>query len=290
MRLNTAQQVRVGVFVTLGLLFSMLVIFLLGEGLGLFQRKYELNIRSKDISGLRIDAPVFLAGIQIGKVEGIRFPASLDQREVVVNLLLHREYQDRIRQDSQASISTQGLLGDKAIAITVGTLASKKLEEGEYITVKEMVALETLAQSGVDLIDNFKKITQEIKEGKGLAHSVIYDPDGKKIVGNLSKMTQSAQEIFNRIQGGDNALHALIYEPEYERNVSQSISNLKKTTENLEAITAKVVNGEGSVGGLINDPTVYYDLMTLLGKANRNKLLRTVIRATLVTNEKDLME
>jgi phospholipid/cholesterol/gamma-HCH transport system substrate-binding protein len=72
------------------------------------------------------------------------------------------------------------------------------------------------------------------------------------------------------------------------KKFSNTIANFESMSKNMKEISSTIEQGEGSVGGLINDPTVYYDLMTLLGNANRNKILRTVIRATLATNEKDL--
>ncbi len=288
MKLDTTQQVRVGIFVTLGLLFCMAVIFLLGKGFGIFEREFTFYASFKDVGGLRIDAPIYLAGIQIGQVEEIYFPKPIEERKVIVQLLVKRKFKNRIRKDSVASINTQGLLGDKAVSITLGTPQNEELKDEEFIAVREGDGIEAFAKKGSDLLDSLTKLTKDIREGKGLVHALIYDPEGEKIIGDLAKVSRSTGDIVRQIQTGKNTLHSLIYEKEYERNVSQSIANLQKSTKNLEAVTAKIEKGEGSIGGLINDPTVYYDLMTLLGKANRNKLLRTVIRATLATNEKDL--
>jgi phospholipid/cholesterol/gamma-HCH transport system substrate-binding protein len=73
-------------------------------------------------------------------------------------------------------------------------------------------------------------------------------------------------------------------------NFSAAAKNMKSSTENLNSVTAKIEKGEGTVGGLISDPTVYYDLKTLMGKANRSKLLKIVIRHVLSKNEKDTLK
>ena len=300
MKTKISQQVRVGTFVLVGLLLSMAVIFLLGNGLNVFERQFHLYARFKDISGLRLDAPVFLAGIQVGKVEDIVFPKELSQQEVIVKLQIQKKYQDRMREDSMVSITTQGLLGDKAIFITMGSPEYAQLKDGEDLQVKQALSLEAFSERGQELIDNVNKLAtnvsglvDDVKTKEGLVHALIYDPDGKKLVKDLNQVTASAQSLMRQIQGGNGMLHALIYDPVHKdigQAFSQTADNLKAASHNFNSMSAKMERGEGSIGGLVNDPTVYYDLMTLLGKANRNKLLRTVIRATLATNEKDLTE
>ena len=41
-----------------------------------------------------------------------------------------------------------------------------------------------------------------------------------------------------------------------------------------------------SLGGLIADPTIYQDVKTLLGRAERSRILRAYVRKTLEENER----
>jgi len=300
MQTKTSQKIRVGIFVSIGLLLSMLVIFLLGNGVTLFERQYYLYGRFPDISGLRLDAAVFLAGIQVRKVDEFIFPRNLEEREVIVKFQIKRRFHERIREDSLVSITTQGLLGDKAIFISMGTPAAAVMNDGETLKVKPGLSFEALSDRSTELLDNMNRLAKnidglvsDIKKGEGLVGKLIYDPESKKILTDLTQVTHSAQGIIREIQSGRGTMHALIYDPvrkDIGQSLSQTAENLQSASKNFNSVTARIERGEGSVGGLINDPTVYYDLMTLLGKANRNKLLRTVIRATLATNEKDTLE
>lgn len=276
----------------------MWVIFLLGDISGLLERQYTLYARFNDISGLRLGAPIFLAGINVGKVEAIRFPQELEERKVIVTMSVRSEYKDRIRKDSSGKIVTQGLLGDKAIFVTVGSPDEPELENGEELSVKTAFSLDTISEQGTELIENINKLAKninkviaDVKTEDSLVHALLYDPEGKKIVNDLVKMVNSATGIINEIKYGDGVLHSLIFDPTKKNmgdKFSNTIANFESMSKNMKEISSTIEQGEGSVGGLINDPTVYYDLMTLLGNANRNKILRTVIRATLATNEKDL--
>jgi phospholipid/cholesterol/gamma-HCH transport system substrate-binding protein len=224
----------------------------------------------------------------------------LNEKNVRVKLQIGHAYHDRLREDSQAAMTTQGLLGDKAITITVGTPAAKELKSGSEISVKESLSLESFSDKGAELIDNVNKLATnvnnlitDVKEKESFLHALIYDPSGQNIVEQLRVLVASGKDIVSEIKNGSGVMHALIYDPTHQdvgEKFSQTVANMQEISSNMKSVSGKIQQGEGSIGGLVNDPTVYYDLMTLLGNANRNKLLRTVIRSTLATNEKDLIE
>jgi phospholipid/cholesterol/gamma-HCH transport system substrate-binding protein len=300
MKINVGQQVRVGIFVTLGLVLSMVAIFLLGDISDLFQRRFTLYARFPDISGLRIGAPIFLAGLNVGKVDGVRFPANISEKEVIITLEIDHAFHERVRQDSLASITTQGLLGDKAVLITVGSPDLPELKANSEIGTKQAISLESFGDKGSELLDNINKLSKNIdqlvtdaREKESLIHALIYDPRGERIIQEMSKLMATAKDVTLEIKEGNGVLHALIYDPTHQdvgEKFSKTVSNFEAMSSKLKDVSNKIDKGEGSIGGLVNDPTVYYDLMTLLGNANRNKLLRTVIRSTLATNEKDLID
>lgn len=115
-------ELAVGVFVALGLAaFFMLAMKVsniaeLGEDKG-----YKVTARFESIGGLKIRAPVTLAGVRIGRVANI----GLDSQtyEAVVTLSIDPQY-DRLPTDSSASILTSGLLGEQYIGLEPGGMDS----------------------------------------------------------------------------------------------------------------------------------------------------------------------
>ncbi|MGB4947481.1 MAG: outer membrane lipid asymmetry maintenance protein MlaD [Candidatus Competibacter denitrificans] len=111
-------ELAVGVFVALGLVaFFMLAMKVsniaeLGEDKG-----YKVTARFESIGGLKIRAPVTLAGVRIGRVANI----GLDTQtyEAVVTLSIDPQY-DRLPTDSSASILTSGLLGEQYVGLEPG--------------------------------------------------------------------------------------------------------------------------------------------------------------------------
>jgi hypothetical protein len=53
----------------------------------------------------------------------------------------------------------------------------------------------------------------------------------------------------------------------------------------VAAVARKVESGQGSLGLLVNDPGLYDDARALLGKSNRNKMARDLVREALKKGE-----
>ncbi len=255
-------QIKVGAFVALGLAALLFVVFMLGSQSNYFSNEYILVARFDDISGLREGAGVQLAGVNMGTVDHITFDASLEEKKIRVFLKLKESLKNRIRQDSVAKIMTQGLLGDKMIHISVGTPSFEVLKENDELITKPSVDFATVTSKVDDLalkanetIESINSILGEIKDGEGVVHQFIYDPKGKEMMDSMASLAK----------------------------------NLDQSSDKIEGIMSKINQGQGTLGALVNDASVYNDVKTLLGKANRNKLVRAVIRQTLKTRDEELV-
>ncbi|HBF11799.1 MAG TPA: hypothetical protein DDW49_00155 [Deltaproteobacteria bacterium] len=249
-------QLQVGAFVGMGLLLFMVIMFMLGGEKKLFDPQYYLYCQFEDISGIRSGAQVSLAGIIVGSVANIEVNPDAAVNKITLKLMISKRYQDRIRQDSMANTVTQGLLGDKVVLITMGNPEKPALKEGEFIPTLKPVDFGKVVQKGDETLVRVNSILKEIETGKGLVHEIIYDPKGEKIVDDVDELSQ----------------------------------NLNVASKDFGEILGKINRGEGTLGALVNDASVFNDIKTLLGKANRNKLVKAVIRYTLGTKEEKLIE
>ncbi|MGB6449235.1 MAG: outer membrane lipid asymmetry maintenance protein MlaD, partial [Steroidobacteraceae bacterium] len=120
MRTNRTLEIGTGLFVLLGFAALFFLTAQLPEnGLHLSRAKvgYEVTAEFDNIGDLRNGAPVTMAGVRIGDVEGVRIDPQ-DYR-ALVTLRIDQQY-NQIPDDSDASIDTQGLLGGQYIAIGAG--------------------------------------------------------------------------------------------------------------------------------------------------------------------------
>ncbi|MGH7932704.1 MAG: outer membrane lipid asymmetry maintenance protein MlaD [Candidatus Binataceae bacterium] len=107
-------QFIVGIFVALGIAAIIYLSVRLGN-VGLFPApSYTLFASFDNIGGLRTGDQVEIAGVRIGKVEGI----SLEDNRARVGLTINRGVE--VDSDAIAAIKTTGLIGDKYVSIQLG--------------------------------------------------------------------------------------------------------------------------------------------------------------------------
>ncbi len=120
MRANRTLEIGTGLFVLLGFAaLFFLTTQLPSNGLHLSGAKggYTVTAEFDNIGDLRSGAPVTMAGVRIGDVQGIAIDPQ-DYR-ALVTLRIDPQY-GAIPDDSDASIDTQGLLGGQYVAIGAG--------------------------------------------------------------------------------------------------------------------------------------------------------------------------
>ena len=120
----------VGLFICLGVA-AIFILTLRVSNMGTLASggTYEVSALFQDIGGLKVGAPVTMAGVRIGRVSKINFDQT--RFEAKVTLSLQDKY-NQIPKDSNASILTQGLLGEQYVSLTPGG-SEKNLKNGDKI-------------------------------------------------------------------------------------------------------------------------------------------------------------
>ena len=121
----------VGIFILLGLgafIFMALSVSGLSVAANPFVNKsYELSANFTDIGSLKVRAPVRISGVQIGTVVSISLDAETYEAHVVMDLNKNIS----ISNDSSASITASGILGDNYVSISPG-YGSTNFHNGDH--------------------------------------------------------------------------------------------------------------------------------------------------------------
>ncbi len=137
-------EVGTGLFVLLGFAaLGFLTTQLPGSGLQLRHADSSYSVKAKfdDIGGLKVGAPVTMAGVRIGRVDAIGFDPM--EYKAVVTLALDRSF-NHIPDDSDAAIQTSGLLGANYIAVTAGGAETYLHAGSEIQLTQSALVLENL--------------------------------------------------------------------------------------------------------------------------------------------------
>jgi hypothetical protein len=123
---------RLGLFIVATLLILAAGVFLIGEKRFLFRRTYRLKAEFQNVVGLNNGADVRVGGIHLGTVKYISLPNGPSGKLTVV-MDMATSTENIIRQNSVATIKTEGLLGDKYVEISFGSEKAPAIESGDTI-------------------------------------------------------------------------------------------------------------------------------------------------------------
>ena len=135
MQASRAVEIWVGLFVALGLI-ALFFVAMQVSNLGEFRTakgSYLVKAHFNNIGGLRVRAPVSMAGVTVGRVEHIGFD---DQRyEAVVDMRIDPAFKT-LPEDTSASILTAGLLGEQYVGLSAGG-SDEYLKDGDEIELTQ---------------------------------------------------------------------------------------------------------------------------------------------------------
>jgi phospholipid/cholesterol/gamma-HCH transport system substrate-binding protein len=111
-------EICVGLFMLAGIL-ALLVLALKVSGLSttLHREGYTITAHFDNVGDLKVRAPVTMAGVHVGQVTNIKIDKNTYKAIVTMQIDAN---QNKIPQDSAASIFTQGLLGANYISLSPG--------------------------------------------------------------------------------------------------------------------------------------------------------------------------
>jgi outer membrane protein OmpA-like peptidoglycan-associated protein len=123
---------RLGLFIVPTLLILAAGVFLIGEKRFMFRHTYRLESEFQNVAGLNNGADVRVGGIHLGTVKYISLPSGPSGKLTVV-MDLADSTKNIIRQDSVATIKTEGLLGDKFVEVSFGSEKARAIESGDTV-------------------------------------------------------------------------------------------------------------------------------------------------------------
>jgi len=257
MRKEFEIELKVGLFVTIGLALVLASILLLGGANSIFTRQNTYTTHFSSTEGLITGAKVLLGGLRVGVVSDVDFDE--ETKSIRVEIAIARKYAPLIRVDSKVELSTQGLLGDKFITISMGDSDQPTADAGSEIP----------SRAGKDLAEFLTK-------GDVLIASL----------GSAAASLDQTLKVLNSSGRSETLFQGLAQTSKNLAALSAKLNqDLEKTTRNLGGIMEKINNGTGTLGALVNDPGLYEDVRSLLGGANRNRVIRNLVRKTVKDNE-----
>ena len=197
---TTKFKVRLGLFITGGLLIFVVAVFIIGRQKNLFTPVYKLTTTFYIVSGLQFGNSIRFSGINVGTVDNIKI---INDTTVQVDMLIQKNVQMFIKSDCQAAIGSAGLIGDRILVITQGSSYAVPAKNGQQILSKEPVEPDAIMASLQITADNAAVVSYQLAQ------------------------------IMTKVNSGSGTLGRFIQDSTIAENINQTIMNLKKSSKGL---------------------------------------------------------
>jgi phospholipid/cholesterol/gamma-HCH transport system substrate-binding protein len=190
-------------------------------------------------AGLEEKALVQVAGVEAGRVEKIRLVGG--KAELGLRILPDIE----LRRDAKASIRSIGLLGDKYVEVTSGSLDQPLLKDGDIIEARAEVAdFDQLTGRLSTIAEDIKSVTASISQvlggekGRQTLQRIVDNVDD--LTGNLNQVVtenqQNLRQVMNNINRLSHNLDLLV--AENKELFRSTMNNIAQLTQSLNQIVA----------------------------------------------------
>ena len=267
MDLHYQREVTVGGLVLLAIvLFVGGTMWLRGRS---FSSGHPIRIAFHDIGALKVASPVTVAGVQVGKVQGVNL---VSPDSVLVAISLNPKI--RPRSDANAEIVSLSLTGDVGIDLNPGTKGAV-LPEGSIIPgiqqpgVMDQAA--ALSKRADTILTNVQTLTgpetvKQIQQSLASLNKLLNTMSSQlpPTTAQLNRTMATVQDLSARLDStlANPALaHTLQRADTLTANLAQMTAQLTSTSAHLDSILAKVNSGQGTIGKLATDSALYHNLV-----------------------------
>jgi phospholipid/cholesterol/gamma-HCH transport system substrate-binding protein len=218
-----SRTARLGAFILGTLAILAIGIFIIGGKKYLFTSTYELRTRFANVAGLQAGADVMVGGLHSGTIRSINLPDKPGEQMTVV-MQLDQSTRRIIRQDSQASIQTEGLLGNQYVAVSFGSADKPEVKDGDTI-------------SGIPPLE----MSELLDKANGLLGQ------GQAAMVNINQVAEHLKSVSAKIDSGNGTVGALVNDKALYNNLDQTASGaraavtsadvgIKDFQDNMEAL------------------------------------------------------
>jgi len=207
-----ARAARLGAFIVITLAILVVGVFIIGSKQYLFSSTYQLKAQFDNVVGLDAGGDVRVGGVHSGTVRYIVLPHRPGEKVTVV-MDVGKSTHEIIKQDSVATIETEGLLGNQFLAISFGTSGSREVRDGDLIASQPPLEMSDLLQKTSGILDssqqaiqnaaraaaNLDSISLKIDKGQGTAGALVND---KALYANLEQTTGAMRDTMVHAQAG----------------------------------------------------------------------------------------
>ena len=257
--MDLTRKLILGIFVGSCLALFGAGLFLIGSGLQLFTKSFNIYADFAKITGIEEGGKVRVEGMDAGTVTSIDVPTRPGGR-FRIHFRIVEKLHPIVRQDSVASIETDGLLGNNYLQVKAGSEASPLVKADSAIQAKELFEWGDLMVEITGVVRQVDGIMAGVKdqlsstlaqlEVAGKSTNQLIEgatPQVKSILASADRISANVDEIVAGIQAGQGTVGALVKDKDLYASVKRSADSAEKTVENIRESSASARKIVGQV-------------------------------------------
>lgn len=261
------REVRVGIFVLMGLLSFVAVLFLLTDPATL-RGRYLLVTEVDDAGGVRRGDPIQMRGVNVGRVHD--FEMEPNER---VAITMEMDGQWQIPADSRTVMGASGIFGGRTLEIEPGS-SQDVLQPGDTLPGGEGASSGLLGNVD-ELGDKASTVLGRMQAllDSGTVSSVQESATQlESLLGQLSTMTREQRATLTRLTesmastaeelegAGPDARRAIARADSAMAVLSETGASLDQAAASLRTLLDRIERGEGTLGRLSSDDALYENM------------------------------
>lgn len=193
-------QAKVGLLFFVAFLGVIAFAYFLGA-IQVFSNAYDLKVAYNFAGGIEVGSPVRVMGIKVGKVRSIDFqpqfkmPESGEEVKLLITISVDKKAWPTLRADSQYFINLAGVIGEKFLEITPGTLNAAELKPGQVVRGEDPPRIDQLISQSYSLAG---KVLDMVNKNEGSVVNTIETIN--RLVVNFDKALSQLERTSKDVQ------------------------------------------------------------------------------------------
>ena len=269
-------EIKVGLFISIGLVLIVTLMVWFSKGASLFRSTYTLKLHTTNVGGLKLQAGVLLAGVNVGTVHSIQIDPS--GTNVTVLLQIYKDHP--VYHDARFVIESSDFLGDQYVSVVPTTNLPPVLADGADVQCDPPFNLQEVARGAAGFVQrldetakkldssvtdlrsqvlnaqtlaNFGNVMTNLRAFTDQALGAVHDLHG--IIGANSNQINSAVGNFVMFsarldQLGISASNLLTANGD---NLTAATKNIQELTANAQQLVKDIEAGQGLAGQLLQN-------------------------------------
>ncbi|MBD3401796.1 MCE family protein [candidate division GN15 bacterium] len=282
-------SVKVGILLIIATIILFWASFS-GGGTSIFEPKNSFVCFFRNVNGLLAGAPVWMSGVEVGRVTSVSFVNLDPDRRVRVVCEVEESVWHMITEDASVHLGTIGFLGDKFVAVVPGSQEFPVIADKDTVETMPVADASALFESGEDafetadqLVGSLDTFLTRMNEGKGTLGQVATNDELYRnmtallteLTGLTADLQQNQERIVSSIEKTGDALERVSQQATDNSGTLGKImsdphlyDNLAATSARLDTIMTHIQGAEGTLGLMVRDTGLYVEMVNLLQRTN----------------------